>query len=433
MSITNNRDIKRLESELHALTEVAKTLTSPLDLPKLLEAVMDKIPAVLEPADAGTIMIWDQPAGLFRAEAAFGYDREILKDIGLRAGESITGKVYDAGAARLLSTSEEITAAMADMRKANREAMQRALRSEDLPHSCLAAPLQVGNHKYGVLVLESVRHFASFTGSDLCFIQSIADLIALAIDRARLAASADAIREARQADRLRSEVMATLSHQLRMPLSAIKGYSTAMLLPDIQWSEEKRKEFLELIDEESDNMQAMITELLDSSLIDVGQLVVELQPVRLPRLAHDIAVETQRRTEKHHLIVDFSPDFPIIDADTRWLKQVFRNILDNSIKYSPEGGLIVIRGEVRSTDVVVSVADQGLGISPEDLIPLFEKFFRAKPTNDFHMAGTGLGLPVARAIVEAHGGRIWAESKLGQGTTLFFSLPIQKYSVDLDG
>ena len=123
-------------------------------------------------------------------------------------------------------------------------------------------------------------------------------------------------------------------------------------------------------------------------------------------------------------LVDFPADFPILDADPRWIKQAFRNILDNAIKYSPDGGLIVVRGEVRSADVVVIVADQGVGISPEDLIPLFAKYFRVKSAANLHVPGTGLGLPITRAIVEAHGGRIWAESKYGEGTTIYFSLPL---------
>jgi signal transduction histidine kinase len=102
---------------------------------------------------------------------------------------------------------------------------------------------------------------------------------------------------------------------------------------------------------------------------------------------------------------------------------VLRNILDNAVKYSPNGGLIVIKGEARTIDVVVSVADQGIGISSEDLIPLFEKYSRVRSVSTLHVSGTGLGLPIARAIVEAHGGRIWVESKVGEGTTIFFSLP----------
>ena len=121
-------------------------------------------------------------------------------------------------------------------------------------------------------------------------------------------------------------------------------------------------------------------------------------------------------------MVDFPTDFPLVDADPRRIKQVFRNILNNAIKYSPEGGLVVIRGEIRPSDVVVSVADQGVGISPEDLIPLFDKYFRVKAPTGYHVPGTGLGLPVSRAIIEAHGGRIWANSKIGEGTTLCFSI-----------
>ncbi len=312
---------------------------------------------------------------------------------------------------------------MADMREANRAVMARALGSDALPRSAVAVPLRAGDHPFGVLVLETLHGPAEFSESDLPFVQTLADLIAMAIDRARLEAEADAVRDAQQVDRLRSEVMATLSHELRTPLAAIKGYSTALLLEEVDWPDEKRREFLRLIDEESDNLQAMISDLLDSSLIDVGQLAIERQPVRLERLSHEIADEMQRRTDMHRLVVDFPPGFPIVDADPRRVKQVVRNILDNAIKYSPNGGLIVVRGEVRPKDVVVSVADQGVGISPEDLIPLFEKYFRVKAPTGYHVAGTGLGLPVARAIVEAHGGRIWAESKVGQGTTLHFSLP----------
>jgi signal transduction histidine kinase len=143
----------------------------------------------------------------------------------------------------------------------------------------------------------------------------------------------------------------------------------------------------------------------------------------MEQIARDIAEETHHRTDIHHLVVDFPTKFPIIEGDPHWIRQVFRNILDNAVKYSPEGGLIIIKGDVRHQDVVISIADQGIGISPEDLIPLFEKYFRVKSATTLHISGTGLGLPIARAIVEAHGGRIWAESKIEEGTTIYFSLP----------
>jgi signal transduction histidine kinase len=122
-------------------------------------------------------------------------------------------------------------------------------------------------------------------------------------------------------------------------------------------------------------------------------------------------------------MVDFPSPFPIVDADPQRITQVMRNLLDNAVKYSPSGGLVVVRGEVRETEVVLSVADQGEGIAPEHLVHLFEKFFRIKSGLRRHVVGTGLGLPIARTIVETHGGRIWAESQVDQGTTFYFTIP----------
>jgi len=409
--------------KLEALTEVAKTLVSPVDLPELLDEVMRKIVRVVDQADLGAIMLWDQSSGLFRAEASIGYDLEALREMGLRAGESITGKVFDEGRARLLNTPAEVAEAMADMRLANRAAMTRSLGAEVIPTCALAVPIAVGDQKLGVLVLETLDDKPSFVERDLPFVQSLADLIALAIERYRLQTKADTLREARHFENIRAEALATLSHQLRMPLAAIEGYSTALLLDDVDWSEEKRDEFLRLIEEECINMEVMLREILDASIIDVDRLAIERQPIRIQQLAHEAVAEVQRRAQTHRLVVEFPHDFPILEADPRWIKQALRNILDNAVKYSPDGGLIVIRGEVRPKDVVLSIADQGIGISPEDLIPLFERYFRARAATRLHIDGTGLGLPIARTIVEAEGGRIWVDSKVGEGTTVFFSLP----------
>jgi K+-sensing histidine kinase KdpD len=430
VSAANAHELERLQRELFALTEVAKTLTSPHELADLLRAALDKLAEVFEPAELGVVLLWDESSGLFRPEAAFGFNFDALREMGLRFGESITGKVYDAGVPHLLTTPEQVFGMMADMRPANRAVMTRALGTETLPHSTLAVPLRVGERRFGVLLLHSLYRTAKFTEHDVPFVETVADLMALAIDRLRLEEKSEAIRDAQKADQLRSEIMATLSHELRTPLAAIKGYSTAMLMEEVQWPEDKRREFLSLIDAECDNLQSMIGEILDSSLIDVGQLHIELQPVRLQYIAREAAEEMQHRTDIHRIVVDIPPSFPIVDADPRRIKQVMRNILDNAIKYSPNGGLIMIRGQVRATDVVISVSDQGVGISPEDLIPLFEKYFRVKSPTGYNVPGTGLGLPVARGIVEAHGGRIWAESKVSQGTTLSFSLPRAGLSYD---
>ncbi len=425
----------RQKRELHALADVAKTVTSALPIQELLDAVMGRIEEVLEPVEFGVILLYDLSEGVFHPEAACGRglrDLRALRAIRLSEGESITGKVFDDGATRLLSTPAEIADAQADMSPDNRAKMEEALGPGVQARSILALPLTGGGHKYGVLVLGTILGSTTFAGEDIPFVQTLADLIALAIDRARLEEDAVGGQEAQKTSRLRAEVMATLSHELRTPLAAIKGYSTALLLEEVDWPNEKRREFLGLIDEECENLQTMINDILDSSIIDVGQLALDYQPIRLEHLASEVASEMQNRTEVHHIVVDFPPGFPIVDVDPRRIKQVLRNILDNSVKYSPEGGLVMVRGEVRPSDVVVSIADQGVGISPEDLIPLFEKYFRVKSATGFHVPGTGLGLPVARAIVEAHEGRIWAESKVSEGTTLYFSIPREGLSAGIE-
>ena len=385
--------------------------------------VLKTIAEVLKPAEIGAIMLWDQSAGIFRPAAALGYDIEILKEIELHSGESITGKVFDDAQPHFLRTAQEVEQAMVDMLPSNRQVMMRSLGTEKVPHCAVAAPILAGERKFGVLILETLDPQKQFEEDSLTFIQTLSDLVALAIDRARLKTKADTVRDVHQADRMRSEVMATLSHELRMPLSTIKGYTTALLMDEFQWSDEKRGEFLSLIEEACDDMEGILKDILDSSLIEVERLEMERQPLRLPHIAHDLAIEIQQRDKFHTPVVDFPPDFPIIDADPRWIRQVFRNIVDNAVKYSPEGGLIVIKGEIRSADVVISVADQGIGISPENLIPLFEKYYRVRSPASLHLPGTGIGLLLARTVVEAHGGRIWIDSKVGEGTTVYFSLP----------
>jgi len=426
---------ERIANERNTLAEVAKALAAHVELDELLEAMMDRIVNVLAPVEFGFLFLWEAEQGLFLPQVAVGPNlpnSEALYELALRADESVTGKVFNEAEAQLFETPEKINALMGNLRPENRAALQKATGTKAFPTSIIAAPVCAGENRYGVLILDSMSDTEDFSEHDLPFVRSLADLIALAIDRARLEKEARAIRQVQRSDKLRAETLATLSHELRTPLAAIKGYSTALMLEEVAWSPEKQAEFLRLIEEEADTLQGMITEILDSSIMDVGQFQLEYEPVRLERLAGEVAEEMQRRTEVHQMVLDFPADFPIIDADPQRVKQVIRNIVDNAIKYSPEGGLVVIKGSVRPKDVVVSVSDEGVGIAPEDLIPLFEKYFRVKSPTGHHVSGTGLGLPVARTVVEEHGGRIWAESEVGGGTTLYFSLPRQGPSDELE-
>ncbi len=221
-----------------------------------------------------------------------------------------------------------------------------------------------------------------------------------------------------------SEMLAGLSHDLRTPLACIKGYVTTLLRDDVAWDPQTQKEFLNIIVEETDYIESLINNLLDSSTLSwKGEIELKKEPISLLQIAQKVLRDQSYRKKNHEFIVMFPEGFPIVKADLTRIEQVLRNLVDNAVKYSNENTQIVIKGELAPEEVIVSVADQGIGIGDEHLNQLFEKFFRVNSNLQEHQKGMGLGLPLARQIIINHGGRIWAKSKLNQGTTLFFTLP----------
>jgi len=419
------------DQRLLSIFEIAKTLATEPDpdtmAPRLLSCLVEK----LEPADVGLVLLYDPRDGHLTVKAAQGCDVADLAQIRVSPGEALSGKVFQTGQPELYPTAETITTALLSMAPANYAVFRAAISKMKQPQSAVLMPLVTDHTKVGVLILGNLRRPYSFTDADLGFLQHAADLITLAIENARLRSELQAVRAIGETSRIKAELISTLAHEMRTPLTSIKGYSTALLMEEASFSSETQREFLQFIDEECDILQDLIHDLLESSIIDAGHLKLEFQPVMLPRLAKSLTEDMARRHPYYRFLVDFPKRFPIVDADQDRVAQVLRNLLDNAIKYSPQGGVIVVRGKVREDEVVISIADQGIGIAPEHLNRLFEKFFRVKSGPGRHIVGSGLGLPIARTIVESHGGRIWAESQVGQGTTLYFTLPLQELSQEL--
>lgn len=225
----------------------------------------------------------------------------------------------------------------------------------------------------------------------------------------------------READELKSTFISIISHELKTPVALIKGYVSTLRREDASWDSGVVRDSLEVIEEEADRLAGMIENLLDASRLQAGGISIQRSEVDLPQLAKRIAQRMQTQTTRHTIEVQFPEYFPEVQADENRLEQVLTNLIGNAIKYSPQGK-VTISGEVRADVVVVGVADEGPGIDPEDIPHLFERFYRgsgmAKITK-----GTGLGLYLTRAVVEAHGGRIWVDTHPGHGTRIFFSLP----------
>lgn len=262
-------------------------------------------------------------------------------------------------------------------------------------------------------------------------LSAAAELAALAI-RSRRRADAERERARAEAAEVRFDLIGMLAHEMRTPLASIKGYSSALLLEDSTWDRETTIEFLEAIDQESDRLAEMVTHLLDSTVIEAGALELQREPILLPPVASRAVEAIARRTERHRLVTSFAADFPTLYADPQRVEQVLRNLLDNAVKYSPDGGMIVVSGRVHGDEALVQVADQGVGIAPQHLNKLFERFFRTEQRRIHGVSGTGLGLPIADAIVRGHGGRIWAESVVDSGTTFSFTLPLAMDGVEAE-
>lgn len=225
----------------------------------------------------------------------------------------------------------------------------------------------------------------------------------------------------RQADELKSEFISIISHELKTPVALIKGYVSTLRRDDVEWDREVMDASLQVIEEEADRLTGLIENLLDASRLQAGGMPLKRADIALEKMANRLAERFQTQTDQHQIVVDFPRDFPIVMADESRLEQVLTNLLSNALKYAP-GGEIRVSGRVLPNEVIICVADEGPGIAPGDLPLIFDRFYRA-PDTSRKTKGAGLGLYLARAIVEAHGGRMWADPRSEKGARICFSLP----------
>jgi signal transduction histidine kinase len=237
----------------------------------------------------------------------------------------------------------------------------------------------------------------------------------------------------RTADEIKSTFISIVSHELRTPVTLIKGYASTLRRDDAKWDKHTISDSLAVIEEEADRLSKMIDDLLDASRLQAGGLSLSRGDVSLPMLARRVAEKLTTQSSQHTIATDFPANFPVILADETRIEQVVINLVSNALKYAPKGE-IRISGQVRPEQVIICVSDQGPGIEAKDLPHIFDRFYRST-TAVKQTKGAGLGLYLARAIVEAHGGRIWVDTstrpgggssqrpKPDSGARICFSLP----------
>lgn len=225
----------------------------------------------------------------------------------------------------------------------------------------------------------------------------------------------------REAEELKSTFISIISHELKTPLALIKGYVSTLRREDARWDRAIVNESLAIIEEETDRLDLLVENLLDASRLQAGGVALKRSDVNLPDLARRTAERMQIQTSRHTIVTDFPPNFPVIMADENRLHQVLANLVSNAIKYAAEGE-ICISGQTRADIVILCVSDQGPGIAPDDIPHIFDRFYRS-PQAIRQTKGAGLGLYLTRAIIEAHGGKIWVDPETGKGARICFSLP----------
>jgi len=226
----------------------------------------------------------------------------------------------------------------------------------------------------------------------------------------------------REAEELKSTFISIISHELRTPVALIKGYVGTLRREDADWDPEIIDDSLQVIEEEADRLAGLIDDLLDASRLQAGALMLDFSEVAIDTIARRLVERFRTQSERHSFEVSFSPDFPLVVADEGRLTQVLSNLLSNAVKYSPDGGKVTIRGSRPPGEIVVCVSDEGTGIAREDLPRVFDRFYRSSAAAR-KTKGAGLGLFLAKAVVEAHGGRIWVDDQIGGGARICFSLP----------
>jgi two-component system phosphate regulon sensor histidine kinase PhoR len=228
----------------------------------------------------------------------------------------------------------------------------------------------------------------------------------------------------KELEKIRQDFVANVSHELRTPLTTIKGYTETLL--EGAMKEEVAPQFLQVIQKHTDRLAKIVEDLLTLSKIESKEFLLKKEKLYLSELIDDVLDFVKEGAKKKKISIDavhISSSF-IIEGDRNILEQILINLLDNAIKYGREGGKITISANQKDQkEIEVSVRDNGIGIPQEDLPRIFERFYRVDKGRSQELGGTGLGLSIVKHLISAHGGRVWAESQLGEGSTFYFTLP----------
>lgn len=299
-----------------------------------------------------------------------------------------------------------------------------------IPDSELAGVLVTGTKKHAdALSITPVRLGGRHIGSlglqgkapmTETVVEAIANLAAISIERARAIERATMAEASKKNEELRAAMLDALAHDLKTPLTAIKASITTLISAPPR-SREGNRELLDIIFEETERLDRTVSEAVQMARIDAGKLILERQPQTVGSLIEDSLADVRPHEVAARIVVRLPEVLPNIDIDTDLMRQVLKQLIDNAAKYSPPGAPIEVSAETEGDSVIISVNDHGRGVNPDEQYRIFEKFYRGRHSSRT-TEGTGMGLSIAKGIVEAHGGKIWVKSNQWGGAGFYVRL-----------
>ena len=413
---TRTAELSQSIAELRALADVSQALNSSLELQTVLQAIVTHAVRLCA-ADAGTIYVFDEAAGVFVPQANYGLSEAMvaaLRDSRIVLGDTVVG--------RCVSARRPIQ--ITDLHDEPDYRLGGLLRSGGF-RALVGIPLLREEQAMGALVIRR-RAPGEYSDALLRVLETFASQSVLAMHNARLFSEIeDKGRQLEVASRHKSEFLANMSHELRTPLNAIIGFSEVLserMFGDIN---EKQAEYLHDILESGQHLLSLINDILDLAKIEAGRMDLNPSDFDLPDAVEHTLLLVRERANRRAITLTCAIDERLgrIRADERKVKQVLLNLLSNALKFTPEGGRIDVRARALAGEFEITVADTGVGISPEDQAAVFDEF-RQVGSAARKVEGTGLGLSISKKFIELQGGRMWVSSALGAGSTFGFCLPL---------
>lgn len=406
--------LERRIAALERILKISQILTLTLQLEPLLQTIVQAATELTD-TEASSIMLMDKNTGELRFEAVSGPTREEVKRVTVPLEGSIAGWIVREGKPLLIS----------DVQQDPRFYTQVDKTTDFETRSILGVPLQVKGKVIGVLEAINKTGDGIFTQDDIHTLSTLAAHAAIAIENARLVTEIQrAYEELSELDQLKSEFVAVASHELQTPLTVILGYASFL-----------KKEATGVASEQADavlqsalRLRSLIDDMVNLRHIKTGKAELELESLSLNELVTAITAEFASLAEakKQNVSVQLASQPPMVEADRQKLRLVLANLLSNAIKFTPEGGRIQVAVETKGNEVWISVRDTGIGIPSREQERIFNDFYQVEPSLTRRFEGMGLGLSIAKGMVELHGGRIWVESVEGMGSSFTFALPLSE-------